>query len=170
MPFLASSHPGIHNCQLFVCCMVQEFFPEADPWTEPQWFAGQCRHTTATPLSQLVFTILPYNTSIWHRSYKRTLLDTHAIKLLLISFSQDTRLSNFTIMAGAHLDWKANQRCHTQLPPVPRDATVVYPCDQILQGQVVSINKTSSPGRYMNYLVIRELKVFGYESGKDVYF
>ena len=72
-------------------------------------------------------------------------------------------------MVGAHLDWRANQRCHTQLPPVPRDATVDYPCDQILQGQVVSINKTSSDAADMKFLVIRELKVFGYEPGKGVY-
>ena len=72
-------------------------------------------------------------------------------------------------MAGAHADWRANQHCHTQLTPVPRNATVDYPCDQMLQGQVVSINQTSSPGAYMDFLVIRELKVFGYEPGKDGY-
>ena len=69
----------------------------------------------------------------------------------------------------AHLDWRANQRCHTQLPPVPRDATVDYPVDQLLQGQVVSINKTSSDGADMKILVILELKEFGYDPGKGVY-
>ena len=72
-------------------------------------------------------------------------------------------------MVGAHSDWRANQRCHNQLPPLPRGATVDYPCDQMLQGQVVSINKASSEGANIKFLVIRELKVFGYEPGKGVY-
>ena len=39
----------------------------------------------------------------------------------------------------------------------------------MIYGQVVSINKTSPPGAYMDFLDIRELEVFGFEPGKDAY-
>ena len=72
-------------------------------------------------------------------------------------------------MVGAYLDCRTNQHCHTQLTPVPKGSTVDYLCDQMAHGQVVSINKTSPPGAYMDFSDIRELEVFGFEPGKDAY-
>ena len=72
-------------------------------------------------------------------------------------------------MVGAYLDWRTNQHCHTQLSPVPKGSTVDYRCDQMLKGHVVSINKTSPPGAYMDFLDIRELEVFGFEPGENAY-
>ena len=72
-------------------------------------------------------------------------------------------------MVGHDLDWRNNQHCYSQLPPVPMGATVLYPCDQPLQGHVVSVNKTSSGEASMRYLVIHEVQVFGFESGEDLF-
>ena len=39
----------------------------------------------------------------------------------------------------------------------------------MLKGHVVSINKTSALGAYMDFLDIRELEVFGFEPGENAY-
>ena len=70
-------------------------------------------------------------------------------------------------MVGHDLDWRSNQHCYSQLPPVPMGATVLYPCDQPLQGHVVSVNKTWSKEPAMGFLVIYEVQVFGFEAGEN---
>ena len=80
--------------------------------------------------------------------------------------SLDRRLSNFTIMVGHDLDWRNNYHCHSQLSPVPMGATVLYRCNQPLQGHVVSVNKTSSGEYNMGFLVLHEVQVFGFENGE----
>ena len=46
-------------------------------------------------------------------------------------------------------------------------ATVLYPCDRPLYGHVVSINKTSPTEAYLQFLVMHEVEVFGFEDGED---
>ena len=47
-------------------------------------------------------------------------------------------------------------------------ATVLYPCDRPLQGHVVSVNKTSPTEASMQFLVIHEVGVYGFENGENL--
>ena len=73
------------------------------------------------------------------------------------------RLANFAVLVGSHSDWRHNEHCYSQEEPVPEGATVEYPCERMLLGNLVSINKTALDD-YLT-LQIHEVQVFGYKSG-----
>ena len=85
-------------------------------------------------------------------------------------FSVHRRLANFIILVGANSDWRLNQHCYSQLPPVPQGATVEYHCEKLSFGHIVSINKTSSDDVAKTYwiLMLHEVQVHGYKSGMMV--
>ena len=88
----------------------------------------------------------------------------HVILLFLLDFK---RLANFTVLVGGNSDWHHNYHCFSRLPPVPKGATVEYPCENLRFGHLVTINKTASVGGSKTYwmLMLHEVEVFGYKSG-----
>ena len=87
------------------------------------------------------------------------------ISFLLVS-TDYRRLANFTVLVGENSNWRLNDHCYSQLPPVPKGATVEYPCEKLRLGHLVSINKTASADDGLfRMLMIHEVQVFGYISG-----
>ena len=84
----------------------------------------------------------------------------------MFAFTDYTRLENFAILVGSNSDWRLNQHCYSQLPPVPQAQTVEYPCEKTRFGHLVSINKTAKGPWYNHMLSLDEVEVFGYKSGR----
>ena len=93
--------------------------------------------------------------------------------LSYVSYLSDyLRLSNFLVLMGTNDDWRENDFCYYQLPPVPQGATVEYHCERLVLGHLVSINKTRIPEwpKQFRMLMLHEVQVFGYRAGKSMIF
>ena len=136
------------NCKLFVITMGATL--------EERWL-------------QLYLTIYLLRHSFSHRSNKSILWATHMINTMCIFFSTRYSLVKFYNNGGCAFRLEGKSTLSHPVATGTKRRYCGLPMWSILQGQVVSINKTSSDAADMKFLVIRELKVFGYEPGKGVY-
>ena len=76
---------------------------------------------------------------------------------------------NFMVRVGKYLDWPNNDFCLYKHAPVPKGKTVEYPCEKLLLGHVVSINKTGKETVSEEYkmLMLHEVQVFGFKPSKE---
>ena len=80
---------------------------------------------------------------------------TRCLTVCVFAISHYLRLENFTIIVGGNSDWRLNQCCYSQLDDAgPEGAIVEFSCNKLILGRLISINKTASVGRPVDFCML----------------